>query len=146
MGRPKKKAGPLKRTGPKPGFVPDIPRAARILASAVVLGNLKKAADRAGCSQEQIKDWKKAMKLNPELQAAFESQLRQLDGEWQKALKSAAVKATGVLTRTLDDCTEALERVDLDQDTKIVLLGIRKDTANDLLEHMGLASPGPEER
>ena len=142
----RRKADPQKR-GRKPGCVVDIPRAARILAAANLVG-IKKAAEQAGTTQVQIKAWQNAMRDKVELQEAFEAELRNRSRAWRAELEEASVIGVRAILFVVRNCTAYLEATTIDSDfDRVTAVQETLLRASDgLLEHTSTVSayPSPE--
>ena len=139
----RRKADPQKR-GRKPGCVVDIPRAARILAAANLVG-IKKAAEQAGTTQVQIKTWQLAMRDKVELQEAFEAELRSRSRAWRAELEEASVVGVRAMLYVVRNCQEYLEaaNVDSDFDRVVSIQETLLRAADGLLEHTTVVSAYP---
>ena len=141
--KPKCKATPQKR-GRKPGCVVDVPRAARILAAANLVG-IKRAAEQAGTTQVQIKTWQLAMRDKVELQEAFEAELRARSRAWRAELEEASVVGVRAMLYVVRNCQAYLEEVTIDSDfDRVVTVQEMLLRASDgLLEHTTVVSAYP---
>ena len=139
----RRKADPQKR-GRKPGCVVDIPRAARILAAANLVG-IKKAAEQAGTTQVQIKSWQNAMRDKVELQEAFEAELRARSRAWRAELEEASVVGVRAILCVVNNCQAYLERAaaDSDFDRMVTVQEMLLRAADGLLEHTTVVSAYP---
>lgn len=126
----------------------DIERVARILAHASIT-TPKKASLAFGVTQTSINRWKKALKADPALAAAYEQEYRRAEGNWRKRLDQATIKAIDAKESLLGECQEAINAAIESGDLELAqaFMNMKNQVADGLLDHAttGGALMGPSE-